>query len=133
MTMHKSFLTLGLEEPSSSEEIEQAFKFLSLAFHPDRFPEKWRPLANEKMIAIVAAREALRNYTNQPSPQASQNQQQNAGAEEKAPEGETWKPAFAAGMQLCNGRQCRELFIQPDEPVILKDNGAYYHPWCFYQ
>jgi DnaJ-class molecular chaperone len=119
---------LALPEGASPAEIEQAFKFLSLAFHPDRFPGKWRPLANEKMIAIIAAREALRNYNNQPS---SQNQEQKARRNEKGPASKKWQPVYSSTIELCNGGQCRDLFIQPDEPCILVDEEVYFHPWCW--
>lgn len=128
MTPGEALLVLGLPSECSREEITHSFRFLSICFHPDRFPEKWKPLAHEKMIAIIAAREALKNYTHQ---EPTQNRAQNSEEEETALAGKNWKPTFSPGIQLCNGSRCRELFIQEDEPAILVDERIYFHPWCY--
>ncbi|MBX9722920.1 MAG: J domain-containing protein, partial [Candidatus Obscuribacterales bacterium] len=129
MIYHDSFSkyldVLGLQPDCSSFDIEQSYKFMALAFHPDRFPPKWRPLATERMRQIIEARDALKNHSPQPTTQATQktvtqrnaNYTNPASTSPKSSAGLGWKPTFVEKIELC-GAGCLELFIQEFEPAV---------------
>lgn len=90
---------LDLKPGFSAADIEQEYKFLALVCHPDRFPEKWRPLANEKMRQLNEARAALKNYSPVMPSQTSQNKPENS---KPSPAGLKWMPAYVERIQICN-------------------------------
>ena len=54
--------TLGLGEDASMEEIKEAYRELSLTFHPDRCPEKDKKRCEERFKQINRAKDTIMNY-----------------------------------------------------------------------
>jgi DnaJ-class molecular chaperone len=53
---------LGLDEDASLDEIKEAYRNLSLTYHPDRCKEKDKKLCEEKFKRISHAKELILNY-----------------------------------------------------------------------
>ena len=53
---------LGLKEDASLEEIKEAYRQLSLEYHPDRHKDADKKICEEKIKRINSAKELIMNY-----------------------------------------------------------------------
>ncbi len=61
MTLADAYSTLELPFGASEQDVDEAERFLALAWHPDRFPtERWKERAATKLKTILAAIDLVR-------------------------------------------------------------------------
>ena len=61
MTLADAYSLLELPFGASEQEVDEAERFLALAWHPDRFPtERWKQRAETKLKTVLAAIDLVR-------------------------------------------------------------------------
>jgi hypothetical protein len=87
MSLKEALDILGVSLPFSEEEVKHRYRFLAMAFHPDRFPESspLRKEAEETFKRLEEAKKILLEYLKEGVKYSSSSSQKNAYSKQSTP------------------------------------------------